>query len=83
MYYYLRPGIITISTNFSFYFYLLINSGFKNSLEFLKNLFKNGSPRQRKWALAELRHRWTDLDNEWQAKLAIFSNSPYPSNHAF
>jgi len=54
---------------------------YKNSLEFLKNRFKTGSPEVRKWVLEELRLRWTEVDKEWQGILDIFKSDPSPTSH--
>lgn len=56
---------------------------YKHSLEFLKNLYKNGSQKQRYWALRALRARWTEVNKKWQTILNIFSDQPYPPKHAF
>lgn len=47
--------------------------GFKHSLEFLKQAFREGPAQRRLWALEELRKRWIEVDQETQAKMDIFN----------
>jgi len=46
---------------------------FKNSLSYLKFVFINGNPQQRKWVCQMLLERWTELDPEWKKVLSIFN----------
>lgn len=58
----------------------MIEINYKNSLEFLKNRFKTGGPRVRKWVLKELRARWTEVDKETQLKMNIFNSEEPPTS---
>ncbi len=55
-------------------FFLMIKASFKHSIDYLKVLFKTGSPKQRLWVCQMLRARWTELDPELQKKLDIFAS---------
>jgi len=49
-------------------------TGFKHSLEFIKERFKNGCPQVRKWALEMLKERWCELDKETQLFIDFHKN---------
>ena len=53
----------------------MIQSNLKDSLFYLKHVFKTGSKKQRDWALEEIKKRWKDMELDEQLNL-IFDDQP-------